>query len=375
MKIALFYHLKSGGALKVTKAIIKYLSVKHQLITIPYSRKNKGWSLLPRRIRADWEMLFCSRRTEEKLANKINQQGFDICIVSHNQHFHAPWILRYLTIPSIFICHEPTRALFEAFLASSRDWPLVNRLYEHLIRFLKREVEINNAKRADLIIADSLFSAESIFRAYGTESTVVYPAVDNQEFHPVKTEKKNQVIVIGNHEPQKGLDFAISVIALIKKPVRPKLIIIGPRQSNLKPLKKMAKKLEVDLATHNNLKISQLRKKYSESLVALATAHLEPFGLSVIESQACGTPVAAVNEGGFRETIIHQKTGLLLSRDTAKFAKSLEKLLSNRQRLNLMGKQYAINQAKKFNWEKYINQLEKAINTVITNHQTKAKSS
>jgi len=365
MKIALFYDLKSGGALKVTKAIVKKLSAEHQLTTIPYPRIKKEWPLLPRRIRADWEMLFRSKSTEEKLANIINQQGFDCCIVSHNQHFHAPWILGYLTIPSIFICHEPTRALFEAFLAPSRDWPLVNRLYEHLIRFLKRGMEINNAKKADLIIADSHFSAESIFRAYGIHPVVIYPAVDSQEFYPVKTKKKNQVIIIGNNEPQKGLNFAISVISLIKEQIRPKLVIIGPRQSNLKSLKRIAKKLGVDLAEYHKLSVGQLRKKYSESLVTLATAHLEPFGLSAIESQACGTPVVAVNEGGFRETIIDQKTGLLLPRDPTKFAKSLEKLLKDRQRLNLMGKQ-AINQAKKFNWEKYIHQLEKAIQQTIS---------
>ena len=119
------------------------------------------------------------------------------------------------------------------------------------------------------------------------------------------------------------------------------------------------------MAEYHNLKVGQLREKYSESLVTLAAAHLEPFGLSVIESQACGTPVVAVNQGGFRETVIHQKTGLLLPRDPAKFAKDLEKLLQDRQRLNLMGKQ-AINQAKKFTWEKYINQLEQAIQQAIS---------
>jgi len=39
----------------------------------------------------------------------------------------------------------------------------------------------------------------------------------------------------------------------------------------------------------------------------------EPFGLSVIESMACGTPVIAVNRGSMAEVIAHGKTGYLVS--------------------------------------------------------------
>jgi mannose-6-phosphate isomerase-like protein (cupin superfamily) len=39
----------------------------------------------------------------------------------------------------------------------------------------------------------------------------------------------------------------------------------------------------------------------------------EPFGLSVIESMACGTPVIAFNKGSMLELIIDGKTGFLVS--------------------------------------------------------------
>jgi mannose-6-phosphate isomerase-like protein (cupin superfamily) len=37
----------------------------------------------------------------------------------------------------------------------------------------------------------------------------------------------------------------------------------------------------------------------------------EPFGLSVVESMACGTPVVAFSRGSMPEIIVHQKTGFL----------------------------------------------------------------
>ena len=39
----------------------------------------------------------------------------------------------------------------------------------------------------------------------------------------------------------------------------------------------------------------------------------EPFGLSVVEAMACGTPVIAVNRGSMAEVIAHGKTGYLVS--------------------------------------------------------------
>jgi glycosyltransferase involved in cell wall biosynthesis len=49
---------------------------------------------------------------------------------------------------------------------------------------------------------------------------------------------------------------------------------------------------------------------------AQALLHLinfdEPFGLSVIEAMACGTPVIAIDRGSMKELIVHERTGFLV---------------------------------------------------------------
>ena len=40
----------------------------------------------------------------------------------------------------------------------------------------------------------------------------------------------------------------------------------------------------------------------------------EPFGLSVVESMLCGTPVVAFNKGSMPEVIVHEKTGFLVNK-------------------------------------------------------------
>lgn len=43
----------------------------------------------------------------------------------------------------------------------------------------------------------------------------------------------------------------------------------------------------------------------------------EDFGMSPVESMACGTPVIAVNDGGLKESIIDKKTGILINSQCA----------------------------------------------------------
>ena len=46
---------------------------------------------------------------------------------------------------------------------------------------------------------------------------------------------------------------------------------------------------------------------------------------------ACGTPVVGVAGAGVRETIVHNKTGVLTERDPVEFDKAVELLLNNDQ--------------------------------------------
>jgi glycosyltransferase involved in cell wall biosynthesis/quercetin dioxygenase-like cupin family protein len=54
----------------------------------------------------------------------------------------------------------------------------------------------------------------------------------------------------------------------------------------------------------------------------------EPFGLSVIEAMACGTPVIAVNRGSMAEVIAHGRTGYLVSNaeEMAKMVSGIRKI-------------------------------------------------
>jgi glycosyltransferase involved in cell wall biosynthesis len=51
---------------------------------------------------------------------------------------------------------------------------------------------------------------------------------------------------------------------------------------------------------------------------------------------ACGTPVIAVNEGGPREAVVNNETGILTERDEARFAEAVTLILTEEKRRQQM---------------------------------------
>lgn len=83
----------------------------------------------------------------------------------------------------------------------------------------------------------------------------------------------------------------------------------------------------------------------------------EDFGMIAIESMACGVPVIAPDEGGYRETIVHGETGVLLEKNSAvELAKVIEKIddtiLKNM-------KNACVEQAEKFSLKKFEENLRR----------------
>ncbi len=52
-------------------------------------------------------------------------------------------------------------------------------------------------------------------------------------------------------------------------------------------------------------------KLYSGAKAFLALSKDEDFGITPVEAMACGCPVIAFNGGGYKETVINGKTGVL----------------------------------------------------------------
>ena len=130
-----------------------------------------------------------------------------------------------------------------------------------------------------------------------------------------------KLITIGRLISLKGQEFGIRVMERLKKQgISATYTIVGqgPELANLK-------NLTMDLGLTDNvifagrLKHAEIRSSLLEHDIFLMTSvtdpddgRMEAFGLVSIEAQSTGLPVVAFDSGGVSETIINNKTGVLV---------------------------------------------------------------
>ena len=84
----------------------------------------------------------------------------------------------------------------------------------------------------------------------------------------------------------------------------------------------------------------------------------DPFPLTSLEAQACGTPVVAFNVGGLAEGIAHNSTGCIVDEiSQTALTLMLDSLLSDPKRLHFMSENCTSWTAQRFSWEGVISKI------------------
>jgi glycosyltransferase involved in cell wall biosynthesis len=138
----------------------------------------------------------------------------------------------------------------------------------------------------------------------------IYHGIDLRQFD-FQSEPDDYLLFFGRIHPDKGAKEAIEIARACNKP----LILAGIiqdedyYQENVQPY--LDNSQVVYIGSVGPLQRSVLLGKASALLHPI---HFdEPFGLSIIEAMACGTPVIAFNRGSMPELIEHGKNGFLVS--------------------------------------------------------------
>jgi glycosyltransferase involved in cell wall biosynthesis len=80
---------------------------------------------------------------------------------------------------------------------------------------------------------------------------------------------------------------------------------------------------------------------------------------------SCGTPVVGIAEAGVRETVIHNKTGLLTERDPQEFGQAIEHLMNDKAMWTNMSVNGRHRVLECWTWEQAAQQLEKNMQKTI----------
>lgn len=260
----------------------------------------------------------------------------------------------------IYVCHEPTAFIFSTAWINSIK-PNYMRWGLKLANPLFRWVEQTLMPITDLVEVNSHYSAQEVkatFPGLAPEKIrLIYGGIDNTAFYvQPDTKRLPQVVMVGVLSKFKNTDLVIRAIHLLHQ--QPKyqhinLIIKGKGFE-----KESLRQLVNSLALTDSVQIidefytnDQLADLLRHSRVLVHAAHNEPFGLSVIEALACGTPAVVTGTGGTGETVIDSKSGLYFQTgNVADLAQKLARLFDDEPYWQQLSAG-AVEQASHFRWE------------------------
>ena len=231
---------------------------------------------------------------------------------------------------------------------------------------VQARAELVNAAAFDRILVNSLFSRESLLRAYGLDAEVCYLGADVHHFVDRGLPRDHCVVGLGAFSPEKNLSLVVESIALLPEP-RPELIWIGNTAyaNEIKRIQALADARGVRFTPQLRIPDDEVIATLNRAAVMVYAPRLEPFGLAPIEAGACGVPIVAVAEGGVRETVIDGRTGILAVSDPQAIADAVGTLLADPDAARRMGQAGRVNAERNWSHEQATDRIERALQRVV----------
>jgi glycosyltransferase involved in cell wall biosynthesis len=410
MRIAVWHNLPSGGGKRALHDHVRGLVERGHDLTVwcpetadrdflPLSRFATEHVLpletrpLPAGVRRLMQFANASPRALERIeamrahaasfAAIVSGGGYDVVFANSCRWFFTPLIGAALEIPSVLYLQEPARWLYEArptqVWAAEPDRP--GRWWEpttirhwlgsaarlHPVRVQARE-EHNSARAFGRVLVNSRFSRESVLRALGVDASVCYLGIDTERFQLSEEAREPFLLSVGEFSIQKGPLFVIRAVA--QSVAKPPLVWVANRADA--GLAEAAHALSREVGVNFTLKVGvsehELVGLYQRATALVYAPQLEPFGLTPLEANACGTPVIGVAEGGVRETVEHELTGLLVERDEEEVAAAVDKLMTNPLKARELGRNAAARVRMRWSINAATERLEAQLTEIRSSH-------
>lgn len=224
------------------------------------------------------------------------QNGEFDCVIFNHFESVLPLAQLFPSVPIVYILHDyidsHRREMLEMYQSPNQHF-----------------ISISNSQRRDA--PDLNYAA------------TVYNGIDTELFIP-DGEPEDYLIISGRVTPTKGVSEAVQIAMQSDR----RLLIIGSLSkadhwyfdNQIKPY------LNNKILFLGMLERDQLVKYYQKAAgILMPIQWQEPFGLAMVEANACGTPVIAFNRGSVPEVIEDGKTGFIVN-NSAEMILAIERL-------------------------------------------------
>ncbi|MCQ9156492.1 glycosyltransferase [Acidomonas methanolica] len=242
---------------------------------------------------------------------QLDFTGYDIVISSH--HAVAKGVITGPDQLHVSYVHSPMRYAWDLQNTYLRQSKLTRGLLSLYVRWLfhrLRNWDVRAASGVDLFVANSRYIARRIRKTWRRHAFVLPPPVDVSRFSPGPKERGDYVMV-ARLVPYKRADL---VIEAFRRMPDKRLLVIGdgPERARIDALAEGAANIELRGHVPSGTLVEAL-----QGARAFVYAGEEDFGISMVEAQACGTPVIAYGRGGACDIVIEGETGILFPDQTA----------------------------------------------------------
>lgn len=269
---------------------------------------------------------------------------FDVVIDSENGiPFFTPL---YVQEPVFLLIHHVHQEVFRTNLV----FPFMQ-----IASYIEAELMPKVYKNSSVLTVSESSKREIIKLKFVTHSdiSIVNPGINTAEYEKSVKTKHPSVLYFGRLKSYKNIDVAIKAFKKVIVTCPTARMTIAGSGEHENALKELVHKLNMnDYITFTGKVTNEMKKKLlGENWVVVQPSMVEGWGITVIESNASGTPVIASDVNGLRDSIVHNKTGLLVKvKDVSAFADTMLLLITDKRKRALLSKN-AYDWSRTFSWD------------------------
>ena len=254
-------------------------------------------------------------------AESFRLDGYDLVISS--SHCVAAGVLAPPRALHVAYLHSPMRYAWEAraaYEAEVKGGTLGRLAFRGLTHYL-RWWDAAASARPDLLIANSTYTQARIRRYYGRGAEVIEPPIDTKRFEaraiaaaadvahpaPAAAAGSRPLLVVSALVPYKRVELAVR--AMQGRPERLIVVGEGPERGRLMAL------AGPNVTFRGWVGDAELDALYAECRAVVHPA-VDDFGMVMVEALAAGKPVVVSSEGGAREIVERDETGVFFDAPT-----------------------------------------------------------
>jgi glycosyltransferase involved in cell wall biosynthesis len=291
------------------------------------------------------------RINAHKLAKKYDTIIFSGDCLSAIHHFKGKKILYY--------CHTIPRYLFDQRTEYEKKVPkIILPLYRFMTKRFKKAY-LHDLGNIETLITNSKNTQKRIRDFTGRDADILYPPVDTDYFRPETNSQQptanNYYLSFARLSSIKRVDKIVE--AFQKMPEENLIITYGKNDPEKAKIEEMVQEYP-NIIMRESPSDSELRDLIRGAKATIYVPVDEDFGMSPVESMACGTPVIWVNDGGLKESIIDGKTGILI--DPRCQSEDIIEAIKKLPNIHLRSED-CVSRASDFSLEKFTQELQQYI--------------